>query len=115
MLAFAEQLGQHLLHLPQRCELLADTGQSGTRNLADGTATTAVFQTHQFANFLETEPKILRSLDESNPVNRGDRIAAHGAAAMWDSQQTTALVIPYRFDTHLGRPSEFPNSHSGGV
>jgi hypothetical protein len=89
-------------------QLLADTAKSGFGNLANGPSTAALLQPHQLANFLETEAQILRTLNEPNPVDRSDRIAAHTAAVMWDSQQTAALVVPYSFDPHLGRPSEPP-------
>ena len=45
----------------------------------------------------------------SNPLYHGGRIATNAAAAVWDSEQTTALVIPYRFNAYVGSPSQASN------
>src|ERR1700677_268750 len=90
MLTLAEQLGQHPFHLLECCDFLADVCESVACYLADGAATSPLFEPHEFANLIETEAKVLRALDEPNPINRGSRVAPHAAGAVWDSQQTTS-------------------------
>jgi hypothetical protein len=113
MLTLAEQLGKHPLHLPERFDFLADVRESVACYFANGGATSPSFQPHQLANLLKTEAKVLRPLDEPNPVDRLGRVTAHAASALWDSQQTPPLVVPYSFHPYLGRPSELSNSHCG--
>ncbi len=65
--------------------------------------------------FIESKTEILRTLDESNPVDHGGRISPYSASAMWHSEQMPALVIRYSLDPHLGRPSEPPYGNYGIV
>jgi hypothetical protein len=74
-----------------------------------------MFESHEFTNLIETEAEVLRALDEANPVNHGGRVLPHPPCAMWDSQQTPTLVIPYGFHPHLGRESKPPNGNGGIV
>ena len=115
MFTCAEQFREHPLHLLERGDFLANIPESIGGNLADGIATAALFKPHEFTDFIEGKTQILRTLDEPNPVNHGGRISAHAASAVWDSQQMPALVIPYSFDPHLGRPSQPPNGNCGIV
>jgi hypothetical protein len=108
MLTLAEQLGQHPFHLPECCDFLADDCESVACYFADGAPTSPLFEPHEFANLIETEAKVLRALDEPNPINRGGRVAPHAAGSMWDSQQTTSLVVPYHFDRTSAARASFP-------
>src|SRR5665213_3352660 len=113
MLTLAEQLRKRPFYLLERHDFVADVRKSLARNFADGAATSPFFEPHEFANLFKTEAEILRTLNEPNPINHGVRVAPHAARALWDSQQTTSLVVPYRFHPHLSRPSELSNSHCG--
>jgi SAM-dependent methyltransferase len=56
---FNEQFRQYPFHLLERDDFLADVGQAGTGNLADGIATAASFETQKFAYLIEGKAEIL--------------------------------------------------------
>jgi hypothetical protein len=86
MLTLLEQLRKHSFHLLESCDFLADVRESVSRYFSDRTATSPSFETQKFADFLEAEAKILRTLDETNPVDRSDWVTPNTASALWDRQ-----------------------------
>jgi len=115
MFAFTEQRGEYPFHLFERYDFFTDVRESVAGNLADGVTTATLLEAQELTNLIEGKTQILRALYEPNSVNNGSRISPHAAGAMWDSQQTPALVIPYRFHPHLGRASEPPNGNGSIV
>jgi hypothetical protein len=99
----------------ERIDFLANIRESVAGNLADGATTATLLKPHELTNLIEGETQALRPLDEPNPVNHGGRISPHAGAALWDSQQMPALVVPYSFYPNFCRTREPPNGNGGIV
>jgi hypothetical protein len=100
-LALPQQPPEYPFHLCECDNLPANVTEPRFRDLANRGSTTALLEPQQFANFVQAEPQLLRALDEANPLNHGGRIAPDAATTVRDGEQTPALVVAYRFDTHV--------------
>jgi hypothetical protein len=85
-------------HPLERNDFLANIRESVSGNLADCVTVGALLEAQKFTNLVEGEAQVLRTLDEPNPVDHSDRISSLAAGALRDSQQTSALVVPYSFN-----------------
>ena len=104
--AFAGQPPQRIAGALELADLLVERLDPGPRELASAAAVLARVQVEQLLDLLESKPRRLRLLDETQPPQVIGAVAADFAIARGRLQQTPPLVIADRLNPPPPRPRE---------